>query len=320
MTTDATCPPHRPVQPPVPPKVTTPFYYSSLSNVVVHYLVKKERVLPFFQGKFKDSGLEPADFDGMASVSYNFQVYTGFFSTGLNVPPEKWNSSATNPTQELELNIVAFPQGRERDVPEITFNQWLMGDDQTKLLGNHRIAVPCDNPLAISVGEEFFAEPKFETTFQVNLPSPNPCRAPGVEYEPEWVQTWGFRVNDPDDPSEFIFTAIVDTTGLTPVPAAISSITEYGIPNNRGTGCRWNILHPYDTFFLAEAEADERVKLIYGSSTDQMGADMRALLGGAKAYAVQTYLSAPVAFQSRPYYLHPYSPSIPPASTGSEVA
>jgi hypothetical protein len=77
------------------------------------------------------------------------------------------------------------------------------------------------------------------------------------------------------------------------------------IPNNRGIGCRWNILAPYDTFILAEAEADERVKLIYGASTNQMGADMRELLHGAKAHAVQTYLSAPVAIQSRPYYLHP---------------
>jgi hypothetical protein len=317
MTSDAACPPHRPVQPPIPPGLTTPFYYSSLSNVVVHYLVKKERVLPFFKGKFKDSGLEPAEFNGMASVSYNFQVYTGFFSAGVDALPEDWYSSATNATQELELNIVAYPKGRGQDVPEITFDQWLMGVDQTKLLGNHRIAVPCDNPRAITAGEEMFGEPKFATTFLVNLPSPNPCRAPGVEYEPEWVKTWGFRVNDLNVPSEFIFTAIVDTTGLTPVPAAISPITEYGIPNNRGIGCRWNILAPYDTFILAEAEADERVKLIYGTSTNQMGADMRELLHGAKAHAVQTYLSAPVAIQSRPYYLHPYGPS---ASTASEVA
>ena len=39
------------------------------------------------------------------------------------------------------------------------------GDDQTKLLGNHRIFVPCDDPVAITAGEELFGEPKFKTTF-----------------------------------------------------------------------------------------------------------------------------------------------------------
>ena len=151
-------------------------------------------------------------------------------------------SSATGATQELELNIVAYPKGRANDVPDITFDQWLMGNDQTKLLGNHRIFVPCDSDIAIEAGEELFGEPKFMTSFLLNLPSPNPCRAPGEVYIPEWVQTWGFRVNDPKNANEAIFTTIADTTGLTALPAAISPITEYGIPNEKAIGCRWNIL------------------------------------------------------------------------------
>ncbi len=55
-----------------------------------------------------------------------------------------------------------------------------MGDDQTKLLGNHRIFVPCDSDVAIDAGEKLFGEPKFKTSFLLNLPSPNPCRAPGA--------------------------------------------------------------------------------------------------------------------------------------------
>jgi hypothetical protein len=305
MTAESAHPPARIVQPAIPAGLTTPFYYSSLSNIAVHYLVDKERVKPYFHGRFKNSGLEPALFNGKASVSYNFQVYTAFFSAGVDAPQSQWVSSATGPTQELELNIVAFPKGRAHDVPDITFNQWLWGDDQTKLLGNHRIFVPCDSDIAIDAGEKLFGEPKFKTSFLLNLPSPNPCRAPGPVYKPEWVQTWGFRVNDPNNANEAIFTTIADTTGLTPIPSAISPITEYGIPNEKAIGCRWNILQPFDTFLLADTEPSERVKLTYGASKHPMGIAMRELLDGVDAHAIQTYLSAPVAFQSRAYYLKP---------------
>jgi len=289
-----------------------PFYYSSLSNIVVHYLVDKERVKPYFHGRFKNSGLEPALFNGKASVSYNFQVYTAFFSAGVDAPQASWSAKASSVTQELELNIVAFPKGRGGEVPDITFDQWLSGDDQTKLLGNHRIFVPCDSQNAIDAGKTLFGEPKFLTSFLLNLPSPNPCRAQGEVhqgevYKPEWVRTWGFRVNDPNNANEAIFTTIADTTGLTPIPSAISPITEYGIPNEKAIGCRWNILQPFDTFLLTgdDIEPAERVKLTYGASTHPMGVAMRELLDGVDAYAIQTYLSEPVAFQSRAYYLKP---------------
>ena len=305
MTADSTFSPPNKILAPIPSGITTPFYYSSLSNIIVHYLVDKERVKPYFHGQFENCGVRPALFGDKASVSYNFQVYTGFFSAGVDAPQSEWLSKASGVTQELELNIVAFPKGRAHDVPDITFDQWLQGDDQTKLLGNHRIFVPCDDPAAISAGEELFGEPKFLTSFLTNLPSQNPCRAPGPVYKPEWVRTWGFRVNDPSASSEAIFTVIADTEGLRSTPAAISSITEYGIPNDTAIGCRWNILSPFDTFLLEGTEPAERVKLTYGTSTHPMGVAMRELLDGVDPYAIQTYLSAPVAIQSRPYYLKP---------------
>ena len=133
-------PPNK-ILPPIPAGMTTPFYYSSLSNIIVHYLVDKERVKPFFQGKFEHSGLRPALFDGKASVSYNFQVYTGFFSAGVDAPQSKWSSPASGVTQELELNIVAFPKGRAHDVPDITFDQWLRATTRPSCSGT--IASSC---------------------------------------------------------------------------------------------------------------------------------------------------------------------------------
>lgn len=305
MTADSTFSHPNSILPPIPAGVTTPFYYSSLSNIIIHYLVDKDRVKPYFHGEFQDCGLRPALFGDKASVSYNFQVYTGFFSAGVGLPPESWSPSASGITQELELNIVAYPKGKAEDVPDITFEQWLQGEDQTKLLGNHRIYVPCDDPIAINVGRELFGEPKFQTTFMTNIPSPNPCRIPGPVYKPDWVRSWGFQVNDPDTAGVAIFTVVADTDGLRSTPAAISSITEYGIPDGTATGCRWNILQPFDTFILKEPEQSERVVLTYGSSTHPMGKAMRELLHGVKPYAIQTYQSAPVAIQGRPYYLKP---------------
>lgn len=305
MTADNKFSPPDRILAPIPDGLTTPFYYSSLSNIAVHYLVDEERVKPYFHGQFKNCGVKPALFGGKASVSYNFQVYTGFFSAGVDAPQSAWYPAASSVTQELELNIVAFPKGHGQDVPDITFDQWLQGEDQTKLLGNHRIYVPCDNLNAIKAGEELFGEPKFQTTFLTNMPSPNPCRAPGPVYKSEWVRTWGFRVNDPSDSSVAIFTVIADTEGLRSIPAAISPITEYGIPRETAIGCRWNILGAYDTFLLEGTEPAERVKLTYGASTHPMGQAMRELLDGVEPHAIQTFLSDPVAIQSRPYYLKP---------------
>ena len=45
-------------------------------------------------------------------------------------------------------------------------------------MGNKRVHVPCDSDTAISAGANLFGEPKFKTTFQVNLASRNPTRRP----------------------------------------------------------------------------------------------------------------------------------------------
>lgn len=282
--------------PTVPYPLTLPFYYSSLTNVGVFYSVPVEQVVGFIP-----DGLNPAVLDDQAVVSYNMQVYTGQVAAGRDVPPEQWLASASGVTQELELNVVCYPTVRADQVVDVTLRQFLADGEQSKLLGNHRVHVPCDDPLAIQAGVELFGEPKFKTTFKVNLASPNPNRQDTSPYEPEWVQTNGFRVDDPDDPSLAIFTAVVDTRGLVPIPGNFSPITEYGMhpPGEALIGCRWNILQPMDTFFI---DGDPGVvSLEYGESTHQMKADMQALIGDAPPVAVRTYNSAPAAIQSRAY-------------------
>ncbi|RQS67449.1 hypothetical protein DID96_21525 [Burkholderia sp. Bp8963] len=285
--------------PSVPAPLSMPFYYASLINCVVHFLVDAKRVAPFLQ----DTPLRPALFGGRASVAFNFQAYAGQFSGGVGQPAEKWPSNCIGVTQEVELNIVAFPAAQAASLPELSFEQWVMGDDQSKLMGNHRVYVPCDSDAAIQAGVELFGEPKFKTTFGVNLPSFNPVRKAGVPfYEPEWVETWSFKVNDPQMPAEDIFTCVADLNGLTATPGNLSSITEYGQHDGRAIACRWNILQPFRTYWLRPEDA-HRVSVRYGLSRHPMQQAMKALLDGAHAHAVQTFVSAPAAIQSRAVFL-----------------
>jgi hypothetical protein len=126
-------------------------------------------------------------------LRYDFQLYGGTFSAGPGAPVAGWNGAPnTGPsasiTQELELNIVAYPTAGPTP-PTVTFQQFVLGEEQSKLLGNHRVYVPCDNPFAIIAGEQAFGEPKFQTSFYVNLPSANPA-GNGVN-----SQEWGFQVS-----------------------------------------------------------------------------------------------------------------------------
>ena len=286
--------------PAVPPPFTMPFYYASLSNCDVYYLVDPDAVKPFL----KDTGLSPAIFGGKAVVAYNYQIYAGQFSAGIDVPPEKWPTSGGDFTQELELNIVAYPTALAAQAAELPFEELLLGDEQSKILGNHRVFVPCDSDVAIQAGETLFGEPKFKTSFRANIPALNPVRRPGDVYHAAWVQRWGFRVDDPKDAGEAIFTAIVDLEGLVTVPANPSPITEYGTFEGRMIGCRWNFQAPMSLALLPRDQA-HRVRLTYGESDHPMKAAMQRLIGDAPAVAVRTFLSAPAAIQSRAYYPTP---------------
>lgn len=264
--------------PPIPEGFQLPFYYSSLTNCEVFYLVSPDVVRPYL----KDTGLEPAIFGGKACVSFNFQQYTGQFPNASNV------------TQELELNILAYPKREAAIVADVTFEQFFAGDEQTKIIGNHRVWVPCDAPIAIAAGKKLFGEPKFQTTFAVNLPSLN---------DPK-VKTWSFATNDPDAPptaKETIFTCEVDLRDLDPTPVNPSPQTEYGTHQGKLIGCRWTILAPYQGYRLGEAQA-KRVRLFYGTSPHPMRQDMEKLIGKTLPAAVRTYQSPPVAIQSRAYY------------------
>ncbi|GLW15718.1 hypothetical protein Stsp01_24610 [Streptomyces sp. NBRC 13847] len=262
--------------PEIPEGLSLPFYYSALLNCGVNYLVDYDRCAKRLEG----TGFTAARFDGAACVSFNYQLYVGQFRQGASI------------TQEVEYNVICHPDSRRGQVPDVTFEQYALGDEQSRHLGNLRLHVPCDNELAIAAGETLFGEPKFRTTFTTELPTPN---APGPE-------TWMFRCHDPEDAEASIFTCLVDLSGLTPIPASFSPVTEYGVVDGVPIGARWNILSPLNAHLLGPGRAD-RVRLTFGESNHPMGTDMREMLEDAEPASVFTFRSAPAAVQSRAYYV-----------------
>ncbi|HEY0312908.1 MAG TPA: hypothetical protein VGC56_10490 [Allosphingosinicella sp.] len=262
--------------PTIPAGFGLPFFYSSLTNFEVMHLVDPGRVAPYLEG----TGLAAATFGGRACASYNYQGYTGPFPNG------------TGFTQEIELNIVSYPEALAGRTVEMSFQEFVLGNDQTKLFGSHRVHVPCDSPPAIAAGVQLFGEPKFQTTFATSIPALN---------DPS-VETWTVTCNDPDDPKVAIFTGTADLRGLPVLTADISPQTEYGRHDGELIGCRWNILQPYCACLLGAGES-KRVGLQLGQSRHPMRADLAALIGEAPAAAVRTFQSAPAAIQSRAYFV-----------------
>jgi hypothetical protein len=261
--------------PPLPAGFGLPFYYSSLSNFEVFYLADATVAGRYLEG----TGLQLATFESKACVSFNHQLYTAQFPSGASI------------TQEIELNILAYPAALAGLVASVSFEQFVLGDEQSKILGNHRVWVPCNADLAIKAGKELFGEPKFKTSFAISIPSPN---------DPT-VTTWSITCQDPDNPEIAIFTCAADLRGLDPVLSNPAPHTEYGSFGGRLIGCRWNVLSPYETCFL-DARASKRIALTIGKSAHPMAADMKALIGSSLATAVRSFQSASAATQSRAYY------------------
>ncbi|HLL76322.1 MAG TPA: hypothetical protein VK421_13810 [Pyrinomonadaceae bacterium] len=263
------------VFPPLPEGFSLPFYYASVNAIWVYYKVPPEKVAPYLQ----DIALEPALFDGQALVLLHFQRYTGFISSAL---------SAVN---EVQLNIIAYPGVLAAQVPAISFPDFLAGGEQTKTLGAYRLYVPADNPFAAKAGRELFNEPTFVTTFNYAVPDIN---------DPS-QRSWVVTCNDPDKPTEQIFTLDIDANppGLT--PSAMSPIMQYTRdPAGLVFAYAWNVFGVF-----ASAILDRGPKLVFGGSSHAMRSAMQGLLDGVPAVGMQTFETPPVATSTRGYLVQP---------------
>lgn len=77
----------------------------------------------------------PTTIYGLALVSINFQLYSGRFNASQGDGPDKWPGVGTSIIQEVELGIVSIPKGKEDEVLKVTFEQFVLGYEQTKIMG-----------------------------------------------------------------------------------------------------------------------------------------------------------------------------------------
>lgn len=294
--------------PPFTDPFKMPFYYASLSSLKVYYRVDSDVLEPFLQG----TTLKVAHFaDGgshQGVVSVEFQNYTGHGGTLLET------------CNEVEFNILSYPASREADVPTMTLEEFVKGQDQTKTIGGLRLYVPADNPFAVKAGREIFGEPKFVTAFHYAVPALN---------LPD-QKTWTYTVLDPSytppqDPSKYrpkltdvIYTLDADLQSFTPDVGNPSPIVLYSmfpqLPNGglagrdgyhgeRLIGSLWNILGVDQVYVLNKA-AQKKVRITFGKSKHPMRTDMQKIIGDAPAVIAQIFQSPPAAVENRAFYVN----------------
>jgi hypothetical protein len=277
------------VFPPLPQGFKEPFWYGSLQSFWLYWLTEPEAVA----ARLPD-GLEVALFETegelRALASLDFQAYTGHGPSYLEY------------VHEVEFNVYAYPRARVPGVPRLTLDEFLAGQDQTKTVGGYRLHVPCDNPNAVAAGIGLYGEPKYLAQFTYTVPTLN---------DPA-VVTWDYSVLQDADGKQgpLVFSVEADLRGLDAVPENPSPLIEYGTREHRGrthvVANLWNFYGPFTTYRLA-GEASARVSLGVGPAPDPDGVieDIRELIGSAPPVAAQTFTSAPVSSECRPWLVEP---------------
>jgi hypothetical protein len=283
------------VFPPFPHGFAMPFWYASLQSLWVYYLVDVDAVRAHLPELPVGDDLAAARFvhagEERGLVSLDLQIYTGHGPSFLEA------------VHEVEFNVYAYPTAREPDVPLLTLEQFLAGEDQTKTLGGYRLHVPCDNPNAVEAGKGLFGEPKYLAQFDYTVPGLN---------QPD-VSTWRYKVFQDHDGQRgpLIWRQKLDLECLTPTFGDPSPLVEYGVLEEDGerrlVANLWSFYGPFTTYLLDQRAAGKRFRTRFGSDHDPTGTldDLLELLGGRDPVAVQVFQSPPVSSETRAWYVRP---------------
>lgn len=283
--------------PQCPPGLSVPYFYASLSSFMLFFKIEAAAAGP----NFKETGLKPARFswnpndepdDKYALATVEFQNYAGHLGMMIGT------------VNEVEFNVIAYPVSKKAAAPVLSLQDYVQGDDSTKILGGFRLHVPADNPFAVAAGQALYNEPKFQTTFNYKVPTLNLPQQ----------KTWHYIVNDPAYSSpnpapekDRIFTVEADVQSFEPVPANPSPFTLYSMflqgKKKRLFGCIWNIFGAFQAYFPPAKEAKRSIHLTVGGSRHAMAADMRRILSGAPVVAVRIFQSAPYASASGGFFV-----------------
>ena len=294
--------------PPIPEKYKMPFAYASASFFWVFFQVNKDPLNKFLH----QTGLEAASFSDLADdkgvVALNFQNYTDHL--GMLV-------STVN---EVEFNIHSSPLAFAADVPDISFDNYLYGQEQTKLIGSFRLHVPADNDIAVKAGRAAFGERKFLDKFCYNVPALNNEGHSDASWDyivadPKDLDDMPFLPEDWPDDRPYIYRITADLNGINTRPGNASPLTLYsmlpggpdrppGGPDEKLIGSRWNIFGTFTDYYPLSSQNKLNVDLKIGKIDNPMANDMRTIFGdNPDLIAVRIFQSPPVAIENRAYYV-----------------
>lgn len=302
---------------PLPEQVkdaSLPFFYGTFTNLGLDYLVEAAAVQNLLEQSSGGDKISAGIFDdGKALVSLNYQQYFAQFRHFSGV------------TQEIELNVVAFPTKDAALTPKLTYKRYAHGEDQTGRLGFWRTHVDCDSPPAIKAGKELFDEPKHKSGFTYALPVPNgttPTAGPLAEAKKraDAVDVWhvdcgefGKATGGAFPENKLYYSVDATLRGLSPQPVSAAPFTEYGA-RSVGAGAQrtkkpvaapLNVFSPYTWYDLSGVTGKVKVKL--GKATPHANSHTKTfieLITGKDPVGAWVYQSPPAAVQNRPYWMH----------------
>lgn len=268
-----------------------PFYYASLQCNWVYWYADLDVARGFVEDTGgKPTGLRVAHFPvaegtktvDKAVVLLNFQRYTAHYANALGT------------TNEVEFNVVAYPENRVPGVPYMPLQQFLNGKDQTKTLGHLRLHVAADNAIAVEAGRAVFGEPKFLGQFVYQAPTLN--EVPSAD--------WKVRLVNPEDPDDYVYDLDADFASLHFWPTNCTPIPEFALGLGRTVMTRWTIMGQFMSAMFDDPDDRARVTLKIGANDFTMTADMRALIGERnRAVAAQSFSSLPACVEPEGFYL-----------------
>ena len=273
--------------PDIPVPSALSFYYAGISSIWLWYRAP----LDVLRAYVEPLGMTPYDFGGgQGAVNINFFNAVCFYGSGQ---PGNQGLGGFN---ETEINVMAYATKVAANVPSgISLNQYLVSGDPTKRIGNYRVWVACDDPVAVACGIQVFMENKFLVAYDYDVPGPNnPHTKPGTEFTYDWTCV--------DTEGASIYSAALKLDGLSCVPGNVSEVIDLSFDkaSRRPVGSRRNYFGLFDTYL--QPQVSYAVALKYGKSENAMRHDMERLIGKSTPVAIQMYKSPTCIAEAAGYY------------------
>jgi hypothetical protein len=271
---------------PVPSQLS--FYYAGISAIWLWYRAPMDILRAYVE----PLGMTPYDFGGgQGAVNVNFFNAVCFYGQGQP------GNQGLGGFSETEINVMAYATKVAANVPSgLSLEQYLLSGDPTKRIGNYRVWVACDDPVAVACGIQVFFENKFLVDYDYNVPGPNNARPAPDQFTYDWT------CKDADAGALTIYQAQLKLDGLSCVPGNMSEVIDLSFDktSRRPVGSRRNYLGLFDTYL--QPAVSSAVQLKYGTSNNKMRHDMETLIGKSKPVAVQMYKSPTCIAEAAGYY------------------